>query len=343
MATLDTQKIYDFLATIPKGKVVTYGQIAAHLGDKRLARAVGNALHQNPDGDKYPCYKVVNATGALSENYAFGGLAAQQTRLEGDGITVVDGKVDLQLYGWVQEETAPPSPPKRNFKILSGSMLKLLAVICMLIDHTAGTLVWVIPALAAPFTILGKSLTIYWIMRKIGRLAFPIFCFLIAEGYYHTRNKKKYALRLLIFAFISEIPFDLKHFSLFDLSSQNVFFTLFLGLALIGIFESRTKQWEKFLLMAMVAGIAYFLGADYGLPGALLVLVIYILRNHPAAQALVAFPLLSGGPAAFAAFIPINLYNGQRGFIKTPALKFLFYAFYPLHILILVGIRELIK
>lgn len=345
MPQLDKQKIYDYLATIPKGKVVTYGQIAEHLGDRNLARAVGNALHQNPDGNKYPCYKVVNSSGALSANYAFGGLSAQQERLEADGISVENGQVDLQLFQWHPEEAAPITtpPPRRNFRCLSGSVLKLLAVLCMLIDHSASILVWVIPALAAPFTVFGKAITLYWIMRKIGRLAFPIFCFLIAEGYRHTRDKKKYALRLLLFALISEIPFDLMYHSFFDLSLQNVYFTLFFGLILIRISEYNFDQLKKFLVMAAVCLLTYFFGADYGLQGALLVLVIYILRNHAAAQALIAYPLLSGGLAAEAAFIPINLYNGQRGFIKGPVLKFLFYAFYPLHILILVGIRYLLS
>lgn len=91
-------KVYDYLPTIPKGKVVTYGQIAEHLGNKRLARAVGNALHKNPDGDKYPCYKVVNSKGQLSPAYAFGGIEAQKRRLEADGIEVTDYAVDLERY-----------------------------------------------------------------------------------------------------------------------------------------------------------------------------------------------------------------------------------------------------
>ena len=94
------QRVYDYLRTIPKGKVVTYGQIAAYLGDKRLARAVGNALHQNPDPGKYPCYKVVSAQGKLSEHFAFGGLEGQTNRLESEGIVVVNGKVDLDKYQW---------------------------------------------------------------------------------------------------------------------------------------------------------------------------------------------------------------------------------------------------
>ncbi len=94
------QRVFDYLLTIPKGKVVTYGKIAEALGDKRLARAVGNALHSNPDPDRYPCYKVVNAQGKLSQNFAFGGLEGQKQRLEADGIEVVGGKVDMEKYRW---------------------------------------------------------------------------------------------------------------------------------------------------------------------------------------------------------------------------------------------------
>ena len=93
------QAVYDYLSTIPNGKVVTYGQIAEFLGDKKLARAVGNILHNNPDGDKYPCYKVVNSKGMLSNYYAFGGIAGQQRKLEADGIVVKGFKVDLDRYG----------------------------------------------------------------------------------------------------------------------------------------------------------------------------------------------------------------------------------------------------
>ena len=92
------QAVYEYLRKIPYGKVATYGQIASHLGSKGLARAVGNALHRNPDGDLYPCYKVVNAAGKLAENYAFGGIGEQKRRLEAEGIPVVGGKVDLKRY-----------------------------------------------------------------------------------------------------------------------------------------------------------------------------------------------------------------------------------------------------
>lgn len=99
-AKIDKQSVYDFLATIPRGKVVTYGQIAIFLGNANYARTVGNILHENPDGEKYPCYKVVNTKGKLSENYAFGGLTAQKQRLEEEGIPVNNGKVDLKIYKW---------------------------------------------------------------------------------------------------------------------------------------------------------------------------------------------------------------------------------------------------
>ena len=101
---VDKQVVYEYLATIPKGKIVTYGQIAKFLGNSNLARTVGNILHENPDGDKYPCYKVVNAQGKLAENYAFGGLKFQKMRLEADGIIVNNDKVDLKKYQWNYED-----------------------------------------------------------------------------------------------------------------------------------------------------------------------------------------------------------------------------------------------
>ena len=97
------QKVLRFLLLIPQGRVVTYGQIAAALGNPKLARAVGNALHRNPDGDKYPCYKVVSAQGKLSAHYAFGGLEEQRRRLERDGIAVTNGRVDLKKFQWKNE------------------------------------------------------------------------------------------------------------------------------------------------------------------------------------------------------------------------------------------------
>lgn len=101
---MDKQVLYELLRTIPRGKVVTYGTLAEMLGNRAMARAVGNALHSNPDGEKYPCYKVVNSKGELSRMFAFGGAQEQKRRLEGDGIAVENGKVDLKRYGYRFEE-----------------------------------------------------------------------------------------------------------------------------------------------------------------------------------------------------------------------------------------------
>ena len=95
-----SKKVYEYLLKIPNGKVVTYGQIATYLGNPRLARVVGNILHNNPDEDKYPCYKVVNAKGRLAPSFAFGGVDKQKEKLQADGIEVKDDMVDLSKYQW---------------------------------------------------------------------------------------------------------------------------------------------------------------------------------------------------------------------------------------------------
>ncbi len=97
------EKLFRLLCTIPYGKVITYGELAHLLGNRLWARAVGNALHNNPDGDKYPCYKVVNCNGQLSKAYAFGGIEAQRKRLEGEGIVIENNRVDLKRYGYIEK------------------------------------------------------------------------------------------------------------------------------------------------------------------------------------------------------------------------------------------------
>lgn len=94
-----TKRIYEAVKRIPKGRVATYGQVAEMAGDKKMARAVGNALHKNPDPKHIPCFRVVNAKGELAGAFAFGGEGAQAKRLEEDGVEVIDGKVDLSRYG----------------------------------------------------------------------------------------------------------------------------------------------------------------------------------------------------------------------------------------------------
>ena len=94
-----TKRIYEAVKKIPKGKVATYAQIAEMAGDRKMARAVGNALHKNPDPEAIPCFRVVNSKGECSGSFAFGGLDEQAKRLREDGIEVVNNKVDLEKYG----------------------------------------------------------------------------------------------------------------------------------------------------------------------------------------------------------------------------------------------------
>ena len=94
------EKVYAYLKTIPKGKVTTYGRIAAYLGNEHYAQAVGNILHDNPDPSQYPCHRVVNSKGGVAEHYAFGGAEAHRRRLEAEGIVFEsNGRIDLKKYG----------------------------------------------------------------------------------------------------------------------------------------------------------------------------------------------------------------------------------------------------
>ena len=95
-----TKRIYEAVKRIPKGCVATYAQVAEEAGDRKMARAVGNALHKNPDPTTIPCHRVVNAKGELAGNYAFGGAWKQAEYLEAEGVEVIDGRVSLERFGW---------------------------------------------------------------------------------------------------------------------------------------------------------------------------------------------------------------------------------------------------
>ncbi|WP_352397521.1 methylated-DNA--[protein]-cysteine S-methyltransferase [[Clostridium] aminophilum] len=95
-----SRRIFEAVKKIPYGHVATYSQVAELAGDRKMARAVGNALHRNPDPDHIPCYRVVNAKGELAGEFAFGGPGAQAKRLEAEGVMVSDGRVDLRRYQW---------------------------------------------------------------------------------------------------------------------------------------------------------------------------------------------------------------------------------------------------
>ena len=149
-------------------------------------------------------------------------------------------------------------PNKGKFKILSGSTLKLIAVISMLIDHIALVLGPELEFLTASLlTVGGRDITCYYIMRRIGRLAFPIFCFLITEGFAHTRNPKRYALRLLIFALLSEVPYNLMvGQTLFYTARQNIYFTLLLGLLFVLVHAlGKHSRASAYLLVVRYDGV----------------------------------------------------------------------------------------
>ena len=94
------ERVYEYLKTVPAGKVTTYGRIAEHLGNRCYAQTVGNILHENPDPSRYPCHRVVSSKGRVAEHYAFGGAEAQRKRLESEGIIFEEnGTVDLKKYG----------------------------------------------------------------------------------------------------------------------------------------------------------------------------------------------------------------------------------------------------
>lgn len=221
-----------------------------------------------------------------------------------------------------------PSVNLSRYQRLDGRTLKLIACLCMLIDHLG----------ASCFSgVIG--------LRIIGRLAFPIYCFLLVEGAVHTHDMKKYILRMGIFALISEIPFDLALFhQMIYPAHQNVFFTLGLGLLAIWFIEHPIRNLDipdnlyRFLVIIAAGLIAEFFHTDYGFTGVAVICVFYHLREQPQLKYPIAALLLAamGGVEVYAvlALIPILLYNGQRG-RQTKAMQYGFYAFYPAHLILI--------
>ncbi len=233
---------------------------------------------------------------------------------------------------------------------MNGSKLKLIAVITMLIDHVAYGILWRIPS-------IGGSSILYTIMRCIGRLAFPIYIFLLIEGFKYTRSKLKYAMRLLIFCFISEIPFDLAFNGRFlELGYQNVFFTLFIGFVTICAMDA---VWTKLFkcnkeciiptvmldVLIVIGGCAaaYYLRTDYKYAGVMAIVIMYLLRKEKSLQVIfgiLALTFMSSLTEMFAFFILpcILAYNGKRG----AGMKYFFYAFYPVHLALIYVVATLL-
>lgn len=230
-----------------------------------------------------------------------------------------------------------------KIKIINGSWLKILAVVCMVIDHVSYLILPHFDLFCQEFDVLGKTYTLIKLLRLVGRLAFPIFAFLITEGFKYTKNQKKYGLNLLAFALISELPYNMFFCGrVFYLGSQNVFVTLFLGFLALYVLENIHTDTEKAIYIFGIVVLALLLRCDYGAKGVILIILLYLLKNQLPFASVLSLGLLSGGIAAWCAFVPINMYNGKRGFIKGKFLKYAFYGFYPAHMLILYAIKKFV-
>ncbi len=239
----------------------------------------------------------------------------------------------------MEEQTKSIIPDR--YKILSGSALKCIALFTMIADHVGSHLLKGTAYDVVLLQLGGKALTLSTLMGKVGRLAFPIYCFLLIEGFLHTHNRVKYGGSLLLFALISEIPWNLEHTGTLLYIKQNVFFTLFLGyVGLCCIQELREKPHVQLAALAVLALTAMYGMVDYGVVGFGFIQLLYCLRNHKILQAVLGSCFLSSRWVGGLAFIPINLYNGKRGFIRGRLLKYAFYAAYPLHIFIIYLIKK---
>ncbi len=234
-------------------------------------------------------------------------------------------------------------------KIFSGSVLKVIALTTMLIDHVGCVLVErAILVYRNDYFTYKQLWDIDIILRSIGRIAFPIYCFLLVEGFLHTKNIKKYILRLALFAFVSEIPFDLATSGkIINPYYQNIFFTLLIGLFVITLLEGigRCETLSKvikvclcILLTGMGAFLAQFINADYGIRGVLPIVVLYFFRFDRLKQACAGALVFSWEFPAPLAFFPVLFYNGKRG----KGNKYLFYIFYPLHLVFLYFIAVML-
>lgn len=249
-------------------------------------------------------------------------------------------------------QTARGYLQKAYQKGITGSTLKIIAIAIMFVDHIGSVILERVLAQRGMFDVVdaqgasaflnanGGWYQAFIICKTIGRIAFPIFCFLLIEGFVHTRNQKRYMSRMALFAVISEIPFDLAFYGVpFYWGHQNVFFTLLLGiLAIAGIrLVERKTEWNivwRVLIGALWTGCsmgcAILLHVDYEIAGIITIVFMYFLRRRKTLSALFGCVPLKE-IAAFGSLIPISLYNGKRG----RNLKWIFYLFYPVHIFLL--------
>ena len=227
---------------------------------------------------------------------------------------------------------------------LSGSTLKLIASAIMLIDHTGASVVATYMSVSRlRFTDLAayqNMQTLYQWMRSIGRLAFPIYCFLIVEGFFHTRSVRKYCWRLFLFALISEFPFD------YALKAgvpywrkQNVYFTLLIALLCLAMLQYLQGLYcVQFIAIASSMWLANAMMTDYNYKGVFLIVILYLFHDYRLYQCIAGAAAIAWEHWAPLSYILCYFYNGKRGI----RLRYFFYIFYPGHLLVLGIIRHMI-
>lgn len=242
---------------------------------------------------------------------------------------------------------------------LSGTTLKFIACICMFIDHSAAQIISMGIGIENFATMNPINYSLYIILRGIGRMAFPIFAFLIVEGFTHTRDSKNYTLRMIIFAVISQIPFNLafgdRIFNTERFLPQfifgNVMWTFALALIMLHIIkiveDKEFKSPIKYLLSFVIVGIFFLIAevikCDRRGWGILVIGLFYIFRDARWKQMLTSIVSFNDqfktfGIFSYLSLIPIGLYNGKRG----KNIKTFFYIFYPVHLLTLFFMRRLL-
>lgn len=228
---------------------------------------------------------------------------------------------------------------------LSGTALKFVACVTMLLDHIGASCIEARYGTAAncPAGLLKFDLT----LRLIGRLAFPIFCFLLVEGFLHTHDVKKYIRRLLLFGLVSEIPFDMAFFRVpFYGGHQNVYWTLALGMIAMAAMQHFQDAAGRLTWQGGAAAVACALAAelaatDYGAIGVALIAALYLTRNSRTQQSILGAGMMLFELTAPLAFVLTWFYNGQRGRCPQWA-KWAFYLFYPVHLVVLGVITNIL-
>lgn len=221
---------------------------------------------------------------------------------------------------------------------LSADALKWIAMITMFIDHLAHTSL-------NPYG--PHYVEIYTAMRTIGRIAFPLYCFLLVEGFMHTGNYRRYVLRIGLFTLLSEIPFDLAmNGAVIFWNYQSVMVTLLIGLVGLGAYRwCVCNRYPIYGIMVVLASVAtgMLTKCDYGAEGVLLIFLFYLLQHQPVVRAVcvAVWCVMMGGLEVWGvlALLPIMLYNGQKGRGKS-GFKWFGYAFYPAHLAFLWGINR---